>query len=249
MNRTQVLSYGGGVQTVAMVALVLKGVLPRPEHIVIADTSREKSSTWDYLDEIVQPALEREGLRVERAAHDIATVDLYAHNGDLLLPVYTETGKLPTFCSNEWKKRVVQRWLRAQGVEQCDVWIGFSTDEQSRYESANHDTGWYQRTFPLYNLGLSWADCKVIIEGRGWPLPASSACWMCPNMDDAEWHEMKRDYPADFAKAIELETEVQEWDGAVWLHSSRQPLALVEFDANGHSRKEARYQCSFACMV
>lgn len=46
--RTQVLSYGGGVQTVAMVALVLQGRLPRPDMIVIADTSREKQSTWDY---------------------------------------------------------------------------------------------------------------------------------------------------------------------------------------------------------
>ena len=249
MNRIQILSYGGGVQTVAMVVLVLRGLIARPDHIVIADTSREKSSTWDYLDEIVQPALEAEGMRVEIAAHDLATVDLYAHNGDLLLPVYTETGKLPTFCSNEWKKRVVQRWLRSRNVQQCNVWVGFSTDEKTRWDAANHDTGWYVRKFPLYEMGFSRADCLAVIQDYGWPEPHASACWMCPNMDDSEWYKMRRDYPADFAKAVELEAEIREWDGDVYLHSSRQPLALVDLDPNGHSRKESRYQCSFACMV
>ena len=249
-ERTQVLSYGGGVQTVAMVALVLKGVLPRPDYIVIADTSREKQSTWDYLDEIVQPAVAIQGMQVKIASHDLATVDLYAHNGDLLLPVFTaDGGKLPTFCSNEWKQRPIKRWLRNQDVQQCDVWIGFSIDEKSRRDRAANDNGWYQRTFPLYDLHLTRADCMTIIKDFGWPEPPSSACWMCPNMNDSEWHEMKRDYPADFKKAITLEMETQEWDGDLYLHRSLQPLAEVEFDPNGHSRKESRYQCSFGCML
>lgn len=247
--RTQVLSYGGGIQTVALVALVLRGVLPRPDLIVIADTSREKSSTWDYLEEIVQPALVQAGLRVEVAGHDLATVDLYSGNGDLLLPVYTATGKLPTFCSNEWKQRVVQRWLKAQGVRNCNAWVGFSLDEKSRVDRASGDKGWYVRTFPLYELGLTRADCRLIIEQQGWPLPHSSACWMCPNMDDSEWYAMRRDYPADFAKAVELEAEIREWDADIWLHESRQSLANVEFAPDGHSRKPSRHQCSFGCML
>lgn len=247
--RTQVFSYGGGVQTVAMVALVLQGKLPRPDIIVAADTGREKASTWDYLDKVVQPALERAGMRVEIAPHSLATVDLYAHNGDLLLPGYTATGKLPTFCSTEWKQRVVQRYLRRRGVDQCDVWIGFSMDEKVRVERATGDTGWYQRTFPLYAAGLTRADCLVIARDMGWPAPSSSACWMCPNMDDYEWAEMQRDYPDDFARAVELEAEVQEWDGEIFLHSSRKPLAQVTFNPDKYSRKEGRHQCSIFCMI
>ena len=247
--RSQILSYGGGWQTVAMIVLVLRGILPRPDHIVIADTSREKQSTGDYLAEMVQPALERASLRVAIASHELATVDLYSGNGDLLIPVYTETGKLPTFCSNEWKQRVIQRWLRAQGAQACNIWIGFSADEKIRVDRASGDEGKYIRTFPLFDRGLSRADCRVIIEDYGWPLPASSACWMCPNMDDVSWRAMKRDYPADFAKAAELEKEIQEWDAAIWLHDSRRPLVEVEFDEAGHSNKTGRYQCSFGCML
>jgi hypothetical protein len=247
--RVQVLSYGGGVQTVALIALVLKGKLARPDIIVMADTSREKQSTFDYLDEIVQPALERQGMRVEIAPHSLATVDLYAHNGDLLLPVYTATGKLPTFCSTEWKQRVVQRYLRGRAVDQCDAWIGFSLDEKGRVDRATGDTGWYVRTFPLYNMGLTRADCLVIAQDMGWPPPPSSACRMCPNMDDHEWAIMQRDYPGDFAKAVELEAEIREWDDEIYLHSSRQPLAQVVFNSDKYSRKEGRHQCSMFCMI
>lgn len=252
MKRTQVLSYGGGWQTVTLCVLILKGKLPRPDIIVIADTGREKSSTFDYLDEVVQPALEREGMRVEIAPHSLATVDLYAHNGDLLLPVYTETGKLPTFCSTEWKQRVVMRYLKSKGVGDCDAWIGFSADEQDRVNALRSNTSlpkWYNRTTPLYDIGITRADCGVIVKDYGWPEPPSSACWMCPNMDDREWYEMQQNYPDDFAKAIELEAEIREWDGEIYLHSSRQPLGQATFNPGKYSRKEGRHQCSMFCMI
>lgn len=41
MERTQVFSYGGGVQTAAICALIIQGRLPRPDIIVISDTGKE----------------------------------------------------------------------------------------------------------------------------------------------------------------------------------------------------------------
>ncbi len=103
VSRTQVLSYGGGKQSVAMCLLVAQGKLPRPDHIVIANTGREAQSTWDYLGTHVQPMLAEVGLKVEVAPHSLATVDLYGHNGDLLMPAFTtqsgKPGALPTFAA------------------------------------------------------------------------------------------------------------------------------------------------------
>ena len=44
---------------------------------------------------------------------------------------------------------------------------------------------------------------KQLIRSTGWegPIP-HSACYMCPNLADAEWIEMKRDWPEDFFKGI-----------------------------------------------
>ena len=56
-NRIQLWSSGGGTQSAAIAVLILQGKLPRPDLAVIADTEREKASTWAYMDEYTQPAL------------------------------------------------------------------------------------------------------------------------------------------------------------------------------------------------
>lgn len=135
MSKHIIFSYGGGTQSAAVVVLIVQGRLPRPERIVMADTGREASQTWDYLREVMQPYLATVGLSVEIASHDLATVDLYGKNGDLLIPAYTENGMLPGLCSTEWKKRPISRWLRGQGYGPANpviTWIGISLDEIGR---------------------------------------------------------------------------------------------------------------------
>lgn len=247
MKRAQVLSYGGGWQTVGMIVLALTGRIEMPDLLVMADTGREKTSTFDYMNELVQPALERIGRSVEVAAHSLAAVDMYSGNGDLLIPVYTETGKLPTFCSNEWKERVVKRYLRSLGHNAVDCWIGYSTDEAVRADRKTEQQ-WYKRRYPLIEAGISRTDCRVIIEDYGWPLPNKSSCWMCPNQDDDGWIETKTMYPDDFQKAVELEKEIRDLDD-IWLHESRHPLDQVVFQPGKKRSKRGAYQCSFGCFV
>ena len=57
IDANQIWSYGGGTQSAAIAALIVSGKLPVPDVAVIADTGREVSSTWDYLRDVVQPAL------------------------------------------------------------------------------------------------------------------------------------------------------------------------------------------------
>lgn len=137
-----VWSYGGGKQSVAIAALIVQGELPKPDLIVMADTGRERSSTWRYLDDWIRPILSQQGLEVHIAPHSLSTVDLWRGeivDGEgketLLIPAFTtltktgEVAKLPTYCSNEWKRRVVMRWLKAQGIDRAEMWLGISRDE------------------------------------------------------------------------------------------------------------------------
>lgn len=226
-----ILSYGGGRQTVAMCILVGRGVIPRPDRIVMADTGREVETTFAYLDRHIRPYLTALGLDVEVAAHDLSTVDLYALNGDLLLPVFTENGKMPTFCSNEWKARVVERYLRAQGIKRATKWIGFSLDEKRRVKAVG--SAEWPRAYPLLDLMLTAEDCATVIAREGWPLPPKSRCFMCPNQSNAEWRQLRDDAPAQFAEAIQLDADVRAMDdrGGVFLHQSRVALADADLDA------------------
>ena len=58
----KIWSYGGGKQSAAIAALILQDRLPKPDLIVMADTGRERSSTWRYLDGVIGPSLDQVGL-------------------------------------------------------------------------------------------------------------------------------------------------------------------------------------------
>jgi hypothetical protein len=245
---TDILSYGGGVQTIAMCVLVAQGRLPKPDYVIAADTGREMPTTWEYAREHAAPLLARVGLDLHIASHDLATVDLHGHNGDLLLPAFTDTGKLPTYCSTEWKQRVVARYARRVLGATDDLinWIGFSLDERKRVKA---DEG---RSFPLIALGMTRQDCVNLIEAAGLPLPKKSRCYMCPHQSPDEWAEVYDD-PALWARAVAVDDEVRDADerGGVYLHETRRPLALLtREDIATMRQREPSRQCGLGlCFV
>lgn len=223
-----VWSSGGGTQSAAIAALICAGKLPQPDLSVIVDTEREKTATWEYHDAVIVPRLREAGVEIARVAKsDFATVDLYSASGKLLLPAFTSqagrVSRLSGYCSNEWKKRVVYRWLRSLGVRECEMWLGISTDEARRM--AFSGSGWVVNRYPLIEAeyGLQWRriDCVAFLDAQGWPPPPRSACWMCPYMTRPEWQEMQRTHPDDYRQAQALETLIREQDPQVWLRPGR----------------------------
>jgi len=225
--RPIIWSYGGGTQSVAIAVLVHQGRLPRPERIVMADTGREATETWDYLREVVEPRL---GLSVEIAPHSLATVDLESGNGDILMPMFTAQGKLPTFCSTEWKQRVLSRYLREQGYGPANpvtMWLGISVDEVHRAKPA--PISWWTNHWPLlWDVPLRRDECRALVKEAGLPDPPRSSCWMCPHRGNSQWKRLRDHYPADFQAAVELEAEIRTKDDGLYLHTSRVPLAEAD---------------------
>lgn len=250
MNAT-VLNYGGGRQTVAICLLIARGALPKPDRIVMADTSREKPKTFEYLEKYTRPLMREHGLEIEIAPRSLAKVDLYSHKGTLLIPVFTPTGKLSAYCSGEWKRDVVERHLRLQGIEGGTTWLGFSHDERKRW-SRSLGTTRHNHTVacPLVELLLTTDDCLSLISKHGWPEPHVSSCWMCPHQRNEEWAFTRDHHPELFAEACRLDEEIRENDdkGGVWLHHSRKPLA--EADLTVKETQEVSRQCSLGtCFV
>lgn len=262
----QVFSSGGGTQSVAIAALIVQGRLPKPDCAVIVDTERERQVVWDYHHTYVEPALASVGVTIHRVPKSrYATVDLFGgKNGDsLLLPVFTnqsagEPGKMPGFCSNEWKVRVLERFLREEhGIPTADQrrWIGFSLDEMKRalrmMKGADYAAG--RVHFPLIEaVPMRRAQSiRFVMEEMGWPEPPRSACWNCPNQSDAEWISLP---PDEFAAAVALEREFRKIDPFAWLHEECIPLDQVDFAAIA-LRKSAQGQLferacdSGACFI
>lgn len=250
--RRLVWSSGGGVQSTAIAVLIAQGKIPKPECVVMADTGREASETWEYNRMHVAPALLTAGVNVEIAPHSLSKYDLY--NGDLcMIPAFVfyggeafghpeKFGRLPTFCSGEWKRDVVLRYLRQRGYgpeNPVTQIMGFSTDEAKRASSEKRK--WAKWVFPLIELGLSRYDCVDVVRKAGLPTPPRSSCWMCPHRKNAEWRRLRDVYPEEWEMACKLDEEIRERDPkhGVFLHRDRKPLRTCNIDLDGASCGES----------
>lgn len=251
MNKQEVWSCGGGTQSGAIATLIGLGELPRPHIAFMIDTGRERASTWPFVEGFIRPALSSVGLDLQIVkAEQFARLDVY-WNDTMLLPGYTnqsgEVGKLSPFCSGKWKRDVAERWLRSIGVERCRNWIGISRDEAMRIR-AQHRL-WLELWYPLiFATPMTRESCVDLIRGQGWKgqIPHSS-CYMCPNHSDAEWIDMKLNWPTDFAAACALEAEARIKDPHFFLHPSCVSLNQVDFFAQ-HTMFAER-GCTAGCFT
>lgn len=238
-TRLQIWNSGGGVQSSAIAALIITGAISPPDIAVIADTGRERSSTWDYLERYVMPALLDVGVVLYRVAKaDFTKTDLYGGKDGkaLLIPAYTnqsgDVGKLPNWCSAHWKRDVVRRWAsQVHGAKSVTNWIGYSTDEMGRANKAQtskKNQGKWQTRFPLIELGMNRGNCQALCRRMGWPDAPRSSCWNCPNMHVDEWRDVKAS--RDWEKVIWFDRQIRERDPNVYLTSDCKPIDQVDFD-------------------
>jgi len=230
-ERTQIWSSGGGVQSTAIAVMILQGKLPKPDIAVIADTTRERATTWEYMEQYTAPALAKIGVKMQRVnAADFASVKLFEGEKErLLIPAFTRDtsargGKLTNQCSSRWKRRVIQRWARKQGVASAAVWIGISTDELTRRRLSTEK--WWVHRYPLIDERVSRGDCYAMIERHGWPLPPKSSCWMCPHMRPDEWRALR---DTDWSAALSLDAQMRKTKANAYLTPEMVPLAEADF--------------------
>jgi hypothetical protein len=238
----------------------MRGILPKPTRIIMADTGREAPGTMAYLARHVQPVLAEIGLRVEVIPPKEEYRTTYGADDKPLIPMFSRErqgdmiveGKFSPFCTGNWKRDRMQTYLK--GCPKGDRWIGFAFDEQRRITRmmASERDGWNYR-FPLAELMIETPECIKIVEGFGFPTPKVSRCWFCPHQKNAEWREIRDNHPDLWEAACREDEEQRENDLfrgglGVWLHHSRVPLreADIETDESVGTTR----QCSLgACFV
>jgi 3'-phosphoadenosine 5'-phosphosulfate sulfotransferase (PAPS reductase)/FAD synthetase len=208
----RVVSYGGGVQSTALLVLAAQGVIEFPTFLFsnVGDDS-ELPATVSYVREVAIPYGKEHGIEVLELRHPRET--LYENltkegSRSVRIPVRMDNGAPGTrSCTDIWKIRVIGRYLRAHGAtpaEPATVGVGFSTDEFHR-ASNTKDAPYERRIFPLLELGYDRSRCSAAIARAGLPVPPKSSCYFCPFQRPQTWAEKRRDEPDLFWKSVELE--------------------------------------------
>ena len=197
--KENILAFGGGVQTTALVALIAEGELKNVDLVIFSDTGGEKPETYWYIENYIKELLQgKVEFIMVKSELKSCQPDLYGWLWRLgqIPPIH---GK--RLCSNKFKREAIVAHLKGREYE---TMIGFSYDELNRAAKNPHNR------HPLIDMKITAADCQQIISNHGLPVPLKSSCYYCPFQHPVEWNWLKTNHPDLFLKALELEAHYHE---------------------------------------
>ena len=198
-----IISFGGGVQTSAMIILLARKEITA-DAVIFADTGCEKPETYYYIENYIQPLCESIKMPfqiVRKTSEGNVPLSLY----DYLWDCYDIPWVTQRSCSDHFKRRPIVQYVGKDAIHL----IGFSSDEAHRAQRPIHRKD-AAKSFPLIALGISNWDCRDIISDYGWPIPVKSSCYICPFQRPHEWNWLKQRHPNLFQKALDLEARFHE---------------------------------------
>ena len=238
-----IISLGAGVQSSTMALMAAHGeITPMPDCAIFADTQAEPQSVYTWLDwletqlpfpvhRVSRGSLAAESVKVRRSKK--SGLDYLQQD----IPAFTfpsSSGMMWRQCTERWKIRPIQTYLKEfkkQGVIQ---WMGISTDEAQRMRDARKT--WITNRYPLIEQGMSRNSCLDWMTEKGFPEPPRSACVFCPYHSDAEWIRLKNDEPVEFQRAVDYEVALQNavtsqtsLKRQLFLHPSCKPIDQITF--------------------
>lgn len=234
------ISYGGGVQSTALVLLAIEGTIDFDVALFanVGDDS-EHPASLAWVRDVMQPYAESHGFPVHelhRVMRDGTTrtlmEDLERDSRTINIPIRMANGAPGNRnCTHAFKVQVVGKWLKAHGASKDDpatVAIGISTDEFHR--ASNKRAMPYENpVYPLIEMGWDRSRCMAYIKDVLGAVPPKSSCFFCPFHRPAMWSQMKRYEPELFEKSVALEKLLNErraklGKDPVWLTRFNMPL-------------------------
>jgi len=223
----RVLSYGGGLDSFAMLLLAIENN-ELPDLVVFADVTDdarldpgEWPGTYQHIDEVVRPLCAQHGIEFVR----LSTTDFPIRGKRSLFAYFEDMHLMPArisrLCTSASKVERVAEYLHGRyGDRAMVVSIGFEAGEEKRAERDPHAAGTAKgpkrgrkamndlnRTnrFPLIEAGLCRCRCESLVRRSGLAVPRKSACVFCPFGTRGDFQTVARELPEQFVRIEQLE--------------------------------------------
>lgn len=189
-----VLSYGGGVNSVALMILLLEEKRPLDE-VIFADTGGEVPETYAYID-VTKRYLE---------PHGVPFVEV-SKKGSTLYETAWRRNVMPStiwrWSTRDYKITPIMAHYRELGGH-IDQYLAIAYDEIERMKDSRVD--YVTNLYPLIDRRITRAGCVEIIQAAGLPVPPKSSCFFCPFGSLDRWRWLYETHPDLYEKAIALE--------------------------------------------
>lgn len=192
----RVLSFGGGVNTIALMVLLIREGAPLDE-VIFADTGGETPETYRAVESA-------EAFFAERGI-PFRTVGTRMKGGDLYATAQRRR-VIPSvkwrWCTRDFKVRPIYAYYRSLGVP-VEQYVGIAYDEIHRMKDSK--VSFVTNLYPLVDRKITRAACVQIIEEAGLPVPEKSGCYFCPFNSMNRWRWLLDAHPDLFERAVRLE--------------------------------------------
>jgi hypothetical protein len=194
MGRKYILSYGGGINTTALMILLVRKKMPLDE-AVFADTGAELPETYRNIS-LAKRYLGRRGipLRVVKSK-----------NGTLLETCKKRRvipSQLWRWSTRDYKITPIHAYYRSL-ESPIHEYLGIAYDEVERIKPSSAPN--VTSSFPLVDEKMTREDCVGLISRAGFPIPTKSGCYFCPFNTRERWYDIYRNHRPLFRKAMRLE--------------------------------------------
>lgn len=227
-----VLNYSGGVQSAALLWMVIRGDIPRPKKFVVlnADPGMENKDTYKY-NEMMKEGCKKAGIELHlnvpgpNLLEDI--LDLPSHTEQFRFdnpPYWTrprkagaKRGQLMQECTKYYKILPMNRMLRIilerdfgisrktshLGENIVEQWIGFHHDELLRVSAPRRKFAYFR--YPLIEMKIGKDDVNQYYVRNSLPPPPRSVCNACFANGLDTLKDMHDNRPDDWAQAVKVD--------------------------------------------
>jgi hypothetical protein len=200
-----VISYGGGVQSTALVVLSVSEGWDVDEIVHVDLLDAESPATREYV-RYFREWLQREYGR------DITVIERNMYRDMLDNPAFTpvpwhgrrEKFMLSRQCTRQYKVTPLTRYLYDRYPGDCiRLMLGISVDEYHRMRDSS--AARIEHVYPLVDARLARWQCREIVERAGLAVPWKSSCWFCPYRSVVSQWALVQRYPdlAGMARVLE----------------------------------------------
>jgi len=213
-SMTTILSYGGGVNSTALLLEWLRRGNSM-DALIFADPGSERPETYDYIEQYIKPFCKEQDIifhTVRYITKDGVAEDIYSG--------YFKNNSLPAVqqrsCTQKWKIAPIEKLIKDKYKDSQQL-IGIDYGEKHRakiiYDPKTGEKMYLypEKSYPLVDWKITREECKTIIEAHGWPVPIKSGCYFCPFQKRTQWKGLYDDHPSLYAKAEEMELNARKF--------------------------------------
>jgi len=210
-NMKKYLSYGGGVNSTAMMILLKnKGV---EFEAVFSNHGGDYPETYEYV-----KMLQSEGYPITVLDCKVEDLDLY----DFCLEKNIIPSRWMRWCTDKFKIIPLYKYFERP----CLVYIGIDVGEIKRAKPSKDID--IENQFPLIEEGMDRTDCEKYIQKAGLSIPRKSGCYFCPYSRKKDFEDLRDNYPELWCKTKKLEDNML----AVRKAQGKEPIYLSSKSLN-----------------